>query len=114
MPKVVEVSDGRILTGEQAKAVKLVDELGGMSDAVEALAKEAGIAGKPNLVYASKKKRAIERLFRDFDDEETESRMGASSALSRGLEAVLRGMGAGGGSAGELLGPLFLMPHFTR
>ncbi len=52
--KVEEVrpyADGRVLTGQQAKAVKLIDELGGMEDAAEAAVALAHLTGKPSLVY---------------------------------------------------------------
>ena len=54
--KVREIADGRIFTGEQAKEMGLVDELGGLNDAVDAAAKMAGITGEPKLVYPEKKK----------------------------------------------------------
>ena len=54
--KVREIADGRIFTGEQAKEMGLVDELGGLSDAVDAAGKMAGITGEPKLVYPEKKK----------------------------------------------------------
>lgn len=54
--KVREIADGRIFTGEQAKQMGLVDELGGLNDAVGAAAKMAGITGEPKLVYPEKKK----------------------------------------------------------
>ena len=54
--KVREIADGRIFTGEQAKEMGLVDELGGLNDAVAAAAKMAGITGEPKLVYPEKKK----------------------------------------------------------
>jgi len=54
--KVREIADGRIFTGEQAKEMGLVDELGGLNDAVDAAAKMANITGEPKLVYPEKKK----------------------------------------------------------
>jgi protease-4 len=54
--KVREIADGRIFTGEQAKGLGLVDELGGLNDAIDAAAKMAGITGEPKLVYPEKKK----------------------------------------------------------
>jgi protease IV len=52
--KVEEVrpyADGRVMTGQQAKAAKLIDELGGMEDAAEAALALAHVEGKPALVY---------------------------------------------------------------
>ena len=48
---VEKFADGRVMTGEQAVELGLVDELGGFQDAVD-LAKElAEIRGEPRLVY---------------------------------------------------------------
>ena len=57
--KISEVADGRIFTGEQAKALGLVDELGNLKDAIDAAAKMAEIKGEPKVVYPEKKKRSL-------------------------------------------------------
>ena len=44
-------ADGRIYSGQQARALKMVDEMGGLEDAIEAAAKLAGIVGRPKLIY---------------------------------------------------------------
>lgn len=43
------VSDGRIMTGEQAQAAGLVDRLGGLEEAVAIAAERAGIEGEPRV-----------------------------------------------------------------
>jgi protease-4 len=43
------VSDGRIMTGEQAKEAGLVDQLGGLEDAIAIAAERAGIEGEPRV-----------------------------------------------------------------
>ncbi len=48
---VLAFADGRIYSGQQARALKMIDEMGGLEDAVESAAKLAGIAGKPKLIY---------------------------------------------------------------
>ena len=48
-------ADGRIYSGQQAHALKRVDELGGFEDAVEAAAKLAGIPGKPKVIFPRRK-----------------------------------------------------------
>ena len=63
--QVQEVADGRIFTGEQAKALGLVDELGNLRDAIDAAAKMAGIEGEPKVVYPEKEKRSILDYFFD-------------------------------------------------
>lgn len=54
--EVDKIADGKIFTGEQAKRLKLVDDMGTISDAVNLAAQKAGIKGKPDLVYYPKKK----------------------------------------------------------
>jgi ClpP class serine protease len=48
MPRaeVLQLADGRIFTGRQAKAVGLVDKLGGFEPALRRAAKLGGIRGK--------------------------------------------------------------------
>jgi protease IV len=48
---VLGFADGRIYSGQQAKALKMVDDLGGLEDAIEAAGKLAGIPGKPRVIY---------------------------------------------------------------
>jgi protease IV len=48
---VLAFADGRVYSGQQARALKMVDEMGGLEDAVESAAKLAGLAGKPKLLY---------------------------------------------------------------
>ena len=57
--KVRELADGRIFTGEQAKEMGLVDELGNLKDAIDAAARLAAIEGEPKVVYPDKEKRSI-------------------------------------------------------
>ena len=50
--KVAGLADGRIYSGQQAKELGLVDQLGNFTDAVELAAELAGLSGKKlNLVY---------------------------------------------------------------
>jgi protease-4 len=48
---VLGFADGRIYSGQQARALKMVDELGGLDQAIEAAGKLAGIPGKPKVIY---------------------------------------------------------------
>jgi protease-4 len=63
--QVREVADGRIFTGEQAKELGLVDELGNLKDAIDAAAKLAAIKGEPRVVYPEKEKKSILDYFFD-------------------------------------------------
>ncbi len=48
--EVRTLADGRVFTGRQAKAAKLVDELGDLEDAVKLAAEMGGIEGEPKVV----------------------------------------------------------------
>ncbi|MBA4422720.1 MAG: signal peptide peptidase SppA [Syntrophus sp. (in: bacteria)] len=56
LEKILSLADGRIFSGRQALHLKLVDELGGLQDAVLLAGRLAGIEGKPAVVYTAKKK----------------------------------------------------------
>ena len=51
-PQVVRAfAEGRIYSGRQAHGLKMVDDLGGLEDAIEAAAKMAGLPPKPKVLY---------------------------------------------------------------
>ena len=52
---VRKLADGRVYTGQQAKADGLVDELGTYQDAIDAAARIAGIQGEPKILSPAKK-----------------------------------------------------------
>ena len=52
---VRKLADGRVYTGQQAKADGLVDELGTYQDALDAAARIAGIQGEPKILSPAKK-----------------------------------------------------------
>ncbi|MBI5237552.1 MAG: signal peptide peptidase SppA [Deltaproteobacteria bacterium] len=57
------IADGRIFTGEQAKSLGLVDQTGGLSDAIDLSAKLSGIEGRPNVIYPRKRFGILRALF---------------------------------------------------
>lgn len=64
--KVLQIADGRILTGEQAKNLGLVDQMGNLQDTIDITAKMVGIVGKPNVLYPKKRLSLFELLIRDM------------------------------------------------
>ena len=64
--KVAQIADGRILTGEQAKNLGLVDQLGNLQDTIDITAKLVGIVGKPNILYPKKRISIWDLLIRDM------------------------------------------------
>jgi len=76
---VLAFADGRIYSGQQAHALKMVDELGGYEDAIDAAGKRANIPGRPKIVYPRRK-----FSFRDL----MENRLGLSGAAGQLLPAL--------------------------
>jgi protease-4 len=97
--KVEEVrpwADGRVLTGAQAKELKLVDELGNFNDAVKLAAALGGIEGEPRLQYPPEERPFhFEELLRD-----------GARALARGVRDEL----AATAGAPPIAGPAYLAP----
>ena len=53
---VRSIADGRVFTGRDAKARKLIDEIGNFQDAVDLTAKLAGLSGKPRLLQPTRQR----------------------------------------------------------
>jgi len=72
-------ADGRIYSGQQARALKMVDEMGGLEDAIEAAGKLAGIPGRPKVIYPRRRFSVFELLQSRFRLEATELLPGLAS-----------------------------------
>jgi protease-4 len=59
LDNIIKIADGRIFSGRQALQLKLLDELGGLQDAVLIAGRLSGIEGKPEIIYATKKKAGL-------------------------------------------------------
>lgn len=81
LEEVKALADGRIYSGEQALALKLVDNLGTMQDAIEEAGKLAGIKGEPHVITPPKKK----KILLDMLMEETADRIGGLVKQENGL-----------------------------
>jgi protease-4 len=69
--EVVRVADGRIFTGEEALALKLVDRLGNLDDAVNLAARLAGVRGRPGTIYPRRRKPTLIDLLSNTTDSES-------------------------------------------
>jgi protease-4 len=66
---VKAIADGKVWTGEQAKQMKLIDDLGDFETAIKETAKSVGISGEPTLVRAEKEKHTLfDLVFGDNSD----------------------------------------------
>jgi len=62
--EVRKLADGRIYSGEQAKDLGLVDQIGTLEDAIELAAKRAGLAAEPAVYYSRpEQEKWWERIF---------------------------------------------------
>jgi protease-4 len=92
LEEVTAIADGRVFSGQQAKALKLVDELGTLQDAVDDAAKLAKIKGTPNVVYPDRsgKRKWLDLLLKDDDKEESRAGDSLIGALVGGNGASLQ------------------------
>jgi|UniRef100_A0A7C3UZF4 protease-4 len=67
--KVRSLADGRVFTGQEAKALGLVDAMGNFNDAVERAGRLGGIKGRVEPVYPEKKGFSLLRLLLGQDVE---------------------------------------------
>jgi len=59
---VAILADGRIFSGAQAMRLGLVDQLGSLEDAIDEVAKLAGIEGKHSVIYPQKRRGLLKEL----------------------------------------------------
>jgi protease IV len=72
--EVKAIADGRVFSGNQAKKLKLIDEIGGLNDTIKAAAIDGGISGEPKVRnYTSN---SIFNAFLGDVDSETISKLG--------------------------------------
>jgi protease-4 len=102
--KVLEIAKGRIWTGEDAKAIGLVDELGGFDTAVQEVKKAINLADGDdiNLKVFPKRKKLYELLLpRTAASSETDAAAQALAAMFQSVQPVAQKLHALGISAEE-------------
>jgi protease IV len=75
LDKMKTLAEGRIYTGEEAKAAGLVDEFGNLEDAIEKAGRLGGIKGKVKAVYPEKEGFSFLRLLLGQKTEEALSQL---------------------------------------
>jgi len=90
---VSNIAQGRVWSGRQALKIGLVDELGGMQDAISYAAKLAKIDGDYNINMFSETRTPLERIFRLLCDEEShafsESNCGLLGELCSHFDGII-------------------------
>jgi protease IV len=66
---VKAIADGRVWTGQEAKELKMIDQIGDFDTAVHDTAKAVGIEGEPTIVRPEKQRRTLfDLMFGDVSD----------------------------------------------
>jgi protease IV len=89
--KVLEIAKGRIWTGEDAKGLGLVDELGGFDTALNLAKKSANIAEREEVkvvVFPHKKTLLESLLQREGPDNSEKEATGAAAVMNQMLQVV--------------------------
>jgi protease-4 len=82
--EVARIADGRVVTGEEAVALKLVDRLGTIDDAIRRAGSMAGIKGEPSKIWPRRREDGLLELLADG-----ESKAALERILSRRLPQFL-------------------------
>lgn len=98
MDKVEELAQGRVWSGERAKELGLVDEIGGLKDAIAYAAKEVKV-NKNDYFFSNRRKSDWEKLIEDF---------GAQSWVDSIKEKLV------GSVLGDFSSYFFELKHYTQ
>ncbi len=79
--QVEKVARGRVWTGEQALALGLVDQLGGLNMAIDLAKKEGGLGADAGIQIYPRHKSVIEKILDTFEKKEDESSSGVDVSL---------------------------------
>jgi protease-4 len=85
LEKLRTIAEGKIYTGEEAKALGLVDEFGNLPDAIERAGRMGGIKGRVEAVYPQESFSMLKLLL----GQETEERLSSSLSLPYAEPAFL-------------------------
>jgi protease-4 len=90
LSKIIRLADGRVFTGRQAKKLGLIDDLGGLQDAVLLAGRLSGIKEKPEIVHGMKKKTTLWRYLIENMTSAVSEGISKNSAELRGAQYLLQ------------------------
>ena len=90
LSKIVQLADGRVFTGRQAKELGLIDDLGGLQDAVLLAGRLSGMKEKPEIVHGMKKKTTLWRYLMENMTSAVSEEIRRNSAELRGAQYLLQ------------------------
>ena len=90
LSKIVRLADGRVFTGRQAKELGLIDDLGGLQDAVLLAGRLSGMKEKPEIVRGMKKKKTLWMYLMENMTSAVSEEIRRNSAELRGAQYLLQ------------------------
>jgi protease-4 len=90
LSKIVQLADGRVFTGRQAKELGLIDDLGGLQDAVLLAGKLSGMKEKPEIVRGMMKKTTLWSYLMENMTSAVSEEIRRNSAELRGAQYLLQ------------------------
>ncbi len=90
LSKIVQLADGRVFTGRQAKELGLIDDLGGLQDAVLLAGRLSGMKEKPEIVHGMKKKTTLWRYLMESMTSAVSEEIRRNSAELRGAQYLMQ------------------------
>lgn len=90
LQRIFELADGRIFSGRQARDLGLVDDLGGLQDAVLLAGKLSGMEGSPEIVHGMKKKTTLFKYLMGSMTSAVVEEIQGKAAESRGAQYLLQ------------------------
>jgi protease-4 len=90
LQRIFELADGRIFSGRQARDLGLVDDLGGLQDAVLLAGKLSGMEGSPEIVHGMKKKTTLLKYLMGSMTSALVEEIKGKAAESRGAQYLLQ------------------------
>jgi protease-4 len=85
LEKVNAIARGRVWTGKDAKEIGLVDELGGLKNAIAYAARKAGVKEPKVLYYPLRKEDKWMDLLEQFEEQNNTSIHSANSTIPKDL-----------------------------
>jgi protease-4 len=90
LQRIFELADGRIFSGRQARDLGLVDDLGGLQDAVLLAGKLSGMEGNPEIVHGMKKKTTLLKYLMGSMTSAVVEEIKGQTVESRGAQYLLQ------------------------
>jgi protease-4 len=87
-----KVAQGRVWTGEQALALGLVDQLGGLDVAIDSAKQLAGVSGRVEIIRYPERLGFLDQLIKELDEPTTSLPGAARLPSAAPIEAIMQSL----------------------